>query len=267
MPHYIPGMGYEDKQPTADDLSIPSADVESEQQEIARRIRTYQKQLRRLASELSLAETRERREIASDLHDHIGQALAYVSQKVATLRGNAVFSGMEDHFSEILSILDQTIRYTRDLTVEISPPVLYELGLSAAIDWLADRAVHRHRLEVHSTQNGTPVAVSEDVQVFVFKSIQELLTNAAKHACATRIEISTSWTQNGLLIVVSDDGRGFDTTSFENGLSGDCCFGLFSIRERLSYIGGSLDIDSVPGQGTRISISTPYRITGDDSGD
>ncbi|MCD6163728.1 MAG: hypothetical protein J7K40_15110 [candidate division Zixibacteria bacterium] len=63
------------------------------------------------------------------------------------------------------------------------------------------------------------------------------------------------------MIVVSDDGRGFNTTSFENSLSADCCFGLFSIRERLSYIGGSLNIDSTPGQGTRISISTPYKTT------
>ena len=101
--------------------------------ETERRIRAYQRQLRRLASELSLAEARERREIASDLHDHIGQALAYASQKVTTLRGNAVFSGMEDDLAEILTILNQAIRYTRNLTVEISPPVLYELGLPAAM--------------------------------------------------------------------------------------------------------------------------------------
>jgi signal transduction histidine kinase len=92
----------------------------------------YQRQLRRLSSELSLAEARERREIASDVHDHIGQALAYVTQNISVLQGNAIFSGMEEDFSEILSILNQTIRYTRDLTVEISPPVLYELGLSSS---------------------------------------------------------------------------------------------------------------------------------------
>ena len=97
-------------------------------------IQSYQRQLRKLASELSLAEARERREIASDLHDHIGQALAFVSQKMSVLRGNSIFSGMEGDFAEILSILEQTIRYTRDLTVEISPPVLYELGLPAAIN-------------------------------------------------------------------------------------------------------------------------------------
>ncbi len=260
-------MGNKDhRQPPGENGAL-SSDTANKQQDIARKIRTYQKQLRRLASELSLAEARERREIAADLHDHIGQALAYVSQKMTVLRGNAVLSGMEDHISEILSILDQTIRYTRDLTVEISPPVLYELGLSAAIDWLAERAVHRHHLDVLSTQTGTPATVSEDVQVFVFKSIQELLTNAVKHADASRIEIGTKWMNEGLTITVSDNGHGFDPTAYENGLSGDCCFGLFSIRERLSYIGGSLTIDSAPGRGTRVSVSTPYTITGDDDGD
>jgi signal transduction histidine kinase len=229
---------------------------------ISHQIKAYQKQLRRLASELSLAEARGRREIASDLHDHIGQALAYVNQKVSTLQGNAIFSGMEDEFSEILSILDQTIRYTRDLTVAISPPVLYELGLAAAIDWLAGRAQQRHKLKVKSSQSGTAPEISEAIKVFLFKAVQELLTNISKHAQANRVNIETNWLQDGVEIIVSDDGCGFDPASFANGLSADCCFGLFSIRERLSYIGGLLNIDSSPGKGTRVTISAPYKIAG-----
>jgi len=229
-------------------------------QETERRIRAYQRQLRRLASELSLAEARERRAIASDLHDNIGQALAYVSQKVTTLQGNAVFSGMEEDLSEILSILNQAIRYTRNLTVEISPPVLYELGLPAAIDWLSDRTLHRHGLKVHSSQSGEPQDVSDDIRVFMFKAVQELITNAVKHAQADRVDIHTHWQSDRLNVVVSDDGCGFDTTSFEDGLADADCFGLFSIRERLSYIGGEMSIESTPGQGTRISLSTGYSI-------
>jgi signal transduction histidine kinase len=244
-----------------DKHEIDSSDKNSESYEISHRIRTYQKQLRRLASELSLAEARERREIASDLHDHIGQALAYVSQKVATLKGNAVFSGMETEFSEILSILDQTIRYTRDLTVEISPPILYELGLPAAIDWLAERAEKRYNLKVISLQSGSPRDVSDEIKVFIFKAVQELIANAGKHAHAIQVNIRTNWLDNGLEITVRDDGRGFDQAKIDNCLSGDCCFGLFSIRERLSYTGGSINIDSTPGQGTRVTIFTPYTIT------
>ena len=251
-----------DKESPLDNINFNNSQScgDPQKQDIARRIRTYQMQLRRLASELSLAEARERREIASDLHDHIGQALAYVSQKVTLLQGNAVFSGMEDNFADILKILDQTIRYTRDLTVAISPPVLYELGLPAAIDWLSERALHRHDLKITSSQTGSPREISEDVKVFIFKAIQELIANAAKHADAKQVSIKTEWKNTCLLITVSDDGCGFDTSTYENALSDNCCFGLFSIRERLSYIGGSLTIDSSPGQGTHIYITTPYTI-------
>jgi signal transduction histidine kinase len=230
------------------------------EQEIDSRIQSYQRQLRRLTSELSLAEARERREIASDLHDHIGQALAYVSQKVSTLRGNSDFSGMESDFSEILSILDQAIRYTRDLTVEISPPILYELGLSAAIDWLAERAFHRYGLKVMSSQSGTPQEIAENIKVLMFKAIQELIANTVKHAKANQVNIHTNWRDSEIEIVVNDDGCGFDTTLFDNGLSQEGCFGLFSIRERLSYVGGAISIESTFGQGTQVSISSPYAI-------
>lgn len=217
-------------------------------------IRDYQRQLRRLASELSLAEARERREIASDLHDHIGQALAFVSQRVSLLQGNSVFSGMDEEFDQILSILDKAIRYTRDLTVEISPPILYDLGLPPAIEWQAERALEKYGLKVAFDQSGTPFEVTEDVKVFTFKAIQELLNNVAKHAHANEAVVSLKWEEDGLEVTVSDDGVGFDTSKLDAGLSSDCCFGLFSIRERLSYLGGTLKVESSPGKGTRVSI-------------
>jgi len=224
------------------------------------RIEAYEKRMRRLASELSLAEARERREIASDLHDHIGQALAFVVQKVSVLRGNSIFSGMSEEYEEILSILRQTIRYTRDLTVEISPPVLYELGLPAAIDWLAERTMARHGLPVEVSSRGEPAALGEDLRVFIFKTVQELINNAIKHAEAGRVEIRSTWRDAGLEIEVRDDGRGFDTGKLDGGASDDCCFGLFNIRERLSYLGGTFAIESSPGAGTIVSVAVPYRI-------
>lgn len=224
------------------------------------RIELYQRQLRRLASELSLTEARERREIASDLHDHIGQALAFVRQRVSILKGDVVFSGRDGEFSEILMILDQAICYTRNLTVEISPPVLYELGLPAAIDWLAERSLRRYQLPVKYTESGTQPEVAENVRVFMFKAIQELINNVAKHAGATRVDIHARWGEDRFEIIVSDDGSGFDNEAFESGLSEDCCFGLFSIRERLSYIGGTFSIESSAETGTRVSLAAPHRI-------
>lgn len=224
-------------------------------------IQDYQRQLRRLSSELSLAEARERREIASDLHDHVGQALALVTQKVSVMQGNAIFSGMDGEFSEILSLLDQTIRYTRDLTVEISPPVLYDLGLPAAIEWQAQRTSETHDFDVELSQQGTPPEISEHVKVFAFKATQELIRNVARHARATRATIELKWSDRDFEIVVEDDGQGFGAPQGEAVASMDSCFGLFSIRERLSYLGGTLNIVSSPGRGTRVSMVSPYGTT------
>jgi signal transduction histidine kinase len=233
---------------------------DGKRREVESRVQDYQRQLRRLASELSLAEARERREIASDLHDHIGQALAFVAQKVRAIRRNSIFSGMDEDFSQVLSILDQAIRYTRDLTVEISPPVLYELGLPAAIEWEAERALKMHNLEVSLSQSGVPSEIAEDVRVFTFKAIQELINNVAKHAEADKVEVRSNWREREFEIIVSDDGRGFDPSKPNAGPAKDSCFGLFSIRERLSYIGGTLTIVSSPGKGTRVSIVAPYGV-------
>lgn len=260
-PYYIIFMDDSKGSNPANEMNPILMDSIRTQQVIDHRIYVYQKQLRRLASELSLAEARERREIASDLHDHIGQALAFVSQKVTTLQGNAIFSGVEEDFSEILSILDQAIRYTRNLTVEISPPVLYDLGLFAAIEWLAERASKRYKLKVLSSQTGIPREIAEANKVFIFKAIQELINNAAKHAWASEIDIHANWENRSFEIIVSDNGRGFDTSTFNSGLYEDCCFGLFNIRERLSYISGTLTINSSPESGTRVSIVAPYEIS------
>jgi signal transduction histidine kinase len=242
-------------------------DAAPEPQPAEGKIQDPQERLRRLASELSLAEARERREIASDLHDHIGQALAFVFQKVSTMRGNSIFSGMDEDFSQILTILDQTIRYTRDLTVEISPPILYELGLPAAIEWQAERAYQVHELEVSFSESGVPSEFDEAVKVFTLKAVQELLHNVAKHAEASRAKIHADWGRHEFEVVVTDDGRGYDATRQDSQPASDCCFGLFNIRERLSYIGGALTISSSPGRGTRVSVVSPYRMAAKDHGD
>lgn len=260
-------MNHDNESTPTDGAEMPHPESADKERIIDDRILRYQKRLRRLAAELSLAEARERREIASDLHDHIGQALAYVSQKVSVLQGNSIFSGMDDEFAEILSILDQAIRYTRDLTVEISPPVLYELGLPAAIDWLAERTLKKHNLEVTVSQSGFSGEIAEEMSVFIFKAIQELIANVVKHAGAGRADIQMNWGDGEIQIVVRDNGRGFDSTSYNAGLSRDNCFGLFSIRERLSSIGGSLAIDSSPGNGTRVSMVVPRGASNGDDDD
>ena len=227
-------------------------------QRAQREIETYQRQLRKVAAELSLTEARERRDIASDLHDHIGQSLAYIRAKIAGFSGDAVFCGFEQSLSEISRLLDQTIKYTRTLTFEISPPVLYELGLGPSLEWLGEQFAKKHHLNVTVDAQPLNGKLPDAIGVFVFKSVQEILTNAVKHAQAKTIRMRMTRAENCLEVVVSDDGIGFDVSACGiDAANGG--FGLFSIRERLKHLGGRITIDSKPGHGTRVTVSVPLK--------
>jgi signal transduction histidine kinase len=227
-----------------------------------KRIESYQRQLRQLTSQLSLAEARERRDIASDLHDHIGQGLALIKMNISQLRGNAIFCGFENVLNEIMRLLDGTIQYTRNLTFEISPPVLYELGLEAALEWLAERFSKKHNLKIKIQKTGNINGLREDLQITLFKSTQEILTNAMKHSGADKMVIKTGSNENEVRIEISDNGRGFDPSSLTSDNPNIDKFGLFNIKERLDYLGGQVKIKSAPNEGTEILLLAP-RLTKD----
>lgn len=211
--------------------------------------------LRRLASRLTLAEARERRRIAGDLHDHIGQALAFMKLRLRELQGNAVFAGLEDSFDEILVLLDRTIRYTRDLTSDISPPVLYELGLAPALDWLAERFACKQHFRVAFRTGGTPLPVTEGLSVLLYTSAAELLFNAYKYSGEGGAELALLWEAGGVTLAVTDRGVGFDAAAARPAEADG--FGLFSIRERLRDLGGTVDVQSAPGAGCRVTLQVP----------
>ncbi len=221
------------------------------------RIRAYQQRLRRLASQLSIAEARERRAIAVDLHDHIGQSLAMIKIRLSALQGDAVFSGHDNQIREIRKLLDQTIRNVRDLTFEVSPPVLYELGLIPALDWLAEDFRNKLALPVFVVGSDPFPTLPQDVQILLFKAVRELIMNAAKHAAPGQVNIRATCSGDSARIEVADDGRGFAPRTGETGPSADSGFGLFSIRERLDHIGGRLQIHSLPGSGSTVSLEVP----------
>lgn len=221
-----------------------------------REIELHQRQLRQLALELSLAEERERKEIAGDLHDHIGQSLAFMKMSVAAFRSNPAFVEFQDKINEIATLLDQTIRYTRDLTLEISPPALYELGLEAALDGLAERFRTKHGLAVTVEAPAETDGLEEEVIVLLYKSIQELLTNVVKHSGARRATVRVALENRQVRVEVWDDGCGFDPEALTSaGLSDS--FGLFNIREKIKYLGGEMELRSSPGMGTAVAILVP----------
>jgi len=230
----------------------------TERKEAQEKLMAYQQQLRSLASELSLAEERQRHRIAIDVHDHIGQNLAISKIKLESLLESAPSPRLTGTLNEIRKLIAQTIESSRSLTFELSPPVLYELGFEAAVESLVNRMRQQHKFSTDFRSDGRPKLLSHDVSVLLFQAVRELLLNVAKHAHAQNVIVSSRRNKDRVQITVEDDGVGFDAskTGYKKG-----GFGLFSIRERLGYIGGRLDIESKPGFGTRIILAAP--VAGD----
>ncbi|HEY3296627.1 MAG TPA: ATP-binding protein [bacterium] len=218
-------------------------------------IEDYQNRLRQLTTELTLAEARERREIAVDLHDHIIQEFAFIKLRIVQFRGDAVFCGFERNLEEIIGLLEGAIHHTRQLTFEISTPILYELGLSAALEWLAEQYETRHKLKIKVKVQDEPRQLAEAIRVMLFKCVQELLTNVVKYAHTSQATITMKCEFKQLWIEVADNGKGFDFAKVENTGDPHRGFGLFSIRERLKSFGGDLVVHSAIGNGTTARIS------------
>ncbi len=231
----------------------------AEHRRTRKQVEVYQRQLRQLASELCLAEERERRAIAGDLHDHIGQALAFIKLKLLELRSNAAFCGFEQSFDDIFRLLDQTIRSTRDLTFEISPPVLYEFGLASGLEWLCEQFTSKHDVQVRFENRWTAgrTVLGEEIQVTLYKAVGELLTNAVKHASCQHISVVLDDGDGLRYAQVTDDGQGFDAAAAMSWGEQTVGFGLFSLQERMHHLGGALSISSSPGRGTRARLVLP----------
>ena len=227
----------------------------SERKEAERRILEYQSRLRSLSSELALAEQRERRRIASELHDRIGQSLAMARIKLGGVQRDDADAVLD----EVRALLDQSIQDTRTLTFELSPPILHELGLEPALEWLLERFAARHGFSTSFHGDGLPVDLPGDVLGLVFQTVQELLVNVAKHARARTVDITLDRGDDVLRLEVTDDGIGTTPARAPRTGRSPQGFGLFSIRERIEHLGGSFTIDSQPGKGTRAQLRVPLR--------
>lgn len=236
--------------------AVANAQLYAERKRADEEIQIYQERLRSLTSEMSLVEERERRRIATDLHDHIGQALAFIKIKLGMLREMVSPSGHIGPVDEIQNLIEQAIHYTRSLTFELSPPVLYELGFDAAVEWLAEQIQDQHPIEVDLEDDRQSKPMSDEIRISLFKAVRELLINIIKHAKAHKAKVLTRREDNTIRIIVEDDGVGFSLP--EDKILGKIGgYGLFSIREQLKHLGGSFEIESKLGCGTRITLVAP----------
>ncbi len=219
-------------------------------------LRAYQERLSALSAQISHIEESERRQIAADIHDHIGQSLALSKMKLSSIRGQAASNGLAEAVDEIRGLIDESIRYTRTLTFELSLPILYELGLEAALEWLAENLNEKYGLTVSLMVHHPLDGLGVEPRFLLFKSVRELLMNVIKHARVPNAEVQLGRCGGSVFISVEDSGAGFYPAESQNPAMASG-FGLFMVRERLKHAGGGMQIESGPGKGTGIVITLP----------
>jgi PAS domain S-box-containing protein len=218
--------------------------------------REYQTRLQRMAFDAAVAEERERRRIAIGLHDRIGQALALTQIKLTSLRREVDDRMVGAGIEEAMTLLAQSIVDSRSLVFELTPPVLYDLGLKDALYWLAEDLERRHGMRIEIADDDADKRLDETTAAIVFRSVRELLVNVLKHAKVMAARVSLRRVGDHLDVVVEDAGVGFDLGAAA-AAAHDGGFGLFSLREQISRLGGTVEVKSAKDQGTRIRLVVP----------
>ncbi|MBT3293914.1 MAG: HAMP domain-containing protein [Verrucomicrobia bacterium] len=217
-------------------------------------VRNYQEQLRQMADNLMLSEERERRRIADGIHDSICQQLGGALLHAQHLQGKVERDVVKTGLQELIQIMRDALAVGRDLSFELGPPSLYELGLGPALTALAGEMKRHYALDVAVIGENTETVLSSDESVVLYRAARELLVNVHKYAGVQDARVELSTCDGVVCLVVSDQGCGFSPETLDPVGSG---FGLFSIREHLRTLGGSVTISASPGEGTMITLHLP----------
>lgn len=234
---------------SAPEIRVICEDVTEHQRAVEQE---YREQLRKLNAELLRVEERVERRIARVLHDELGQTLAAARMTICQLRASEGSEVRIGRLEELRAHLDRAIEVTRSFTFQLSPPILHDLGLAAALQALGERTEKEHGLRFVFALGEEWSPPGEDVGVVLYRVLRELFHNVTKHARASRVRLELAGTRERIRIVLEDDGVGFDIASSSRAGSS---LGLFQARERMARLGGLLEIDSTLGRGTHAVLS------------
>jgi PAS domain S-box-containing protein len=217
-----------------------------------------QARLRELALETTNAEQRARDAIAADLHDNLAQIMASCLMKLAAAQRGFPDGKPPADYVEAVECVREVLRQVRVLMYDLSPMTFGEGQIRPAVDWVKERMA-THGLQVTIRDQTGTVRLDEDVLRVIYRAVQELLWNVVKHARVNRASVHLSRTKNTLRATVRDNGRGFNPARISKA-SETGGFGLFSLRERLAALGGSMKLKSAPGKGTEVTIEAPVTL-------
>ena len=215
-------------------------------------------ELRSLTSQLMLAEENARRATAADLHDGIGQNLSAIMMWQARVRQLSDEHERAELLENIRTAALESLQWTRAIIADLSPPGLYDMGLESALNWLVGRVRERHALAILVERCALPPELGVEMKVTLFQCIRELLSNVVKHAGASEVRIAVVHDAREIRVTVADNGRGLDPARLQSRPSERGGFGLFTIRERLVAIGGTLGVARSDSGGALLSVTVPY---------
>jgi PAS domain S-box-containing protein len=237
-------------------LMVMARDI-TERKKSEQQLIIYQQQLKSMAAKLSLVQEEERRKIAVDLHDYIGQNLAISKIKLQL----ALYENKNlPQINEVLVLINQTIPFIRNLTTSLSPTILYDLSFKSALEWLCEDIQKHYKHDVILYyEDSEDINLSNDVKIILFQSVRELLINSVKHSKVNNAFITVHNSNGYFKVSVEDKGAGFDVDNLFRTFNSYSGFGLFSTKERIEFIGGEFSAESEIGKFTKISLKVPVQ--------
>ncbi len=230
----------------------------TERKQTAAEIEVNRRRLKELAREITVNEERQRRLFAIEMHDRVSQPLAAAKLKLEVGLHKSALDPETLEFKDSVGLLGEAISESRSITREMSPPLLYDVGLGPALEWLAGQ---QSKYGLECTAHCEQLAdLDNDLRAFIFRTARELLMNVTKHSGVDRAELELYSERDSVVLVVSDEGSGFDTQRLSALPDESSGFGLFSIQEYTAALGAEMTIESAPGQGTTIRVEVPAEL-------
>ncbi|MFW5644776.1 MAG: PAS domain-containing sensor histidine kinase [Bacteroidota bacterium] len=225
-----------------------------------RKLEEYQEKLKQLTIELSLSEEKQRKDIASNIHDHLSQSLVVAKMKLKDLLSKTEGNDVRERIENIYHLITETLNNSRKITYDLSPPVLYELGIIETMHWLTEKIARENNIRTSFHSEFDEIKLPDSELILLFRIIQELIFNSVKHANAHKISINIYKATQGMHIVIEDDGKGFQTSELSDNEK-RTGFGIFAVKERIKNLSGTFSIHSAPGKGCRSEIYLPLNKT------
>jgi signal transduction histidine kinase len=220
-------------------------------------VSTGRQRLQILSKQLLEVQEAERRHIAQELHDEIGQALTAVKVNMqAALRTNDLAS-LSPYLEESIMIVERTLQQVRNLSLDLRPSLLDDLGVVAALRWYIERQARRAGFQAQFIPNPAEMRLPPEIETTCFRVVQEALTNIVRHAQARNVRVELHQRPSELELTIQDDGIGFDVDSTIGRSVGDLSLGLVGMQERVQLAGGWIKIHSNPSLGTEIRVYFP----------